>query len=409
MNRTHRWVAWFVAADLLLLTGGAWWWHEAQRAPSEPVLIADAPATSGRVGASSPQSSDQVLRIAPEGTDALRAALPAASRPGSDLGLATMDLDLCGVGPVTVRLLPAGSSGSSPELLPRPLRELPRLEAWTKVLATMEADPSERSRAAALVLRAWGLPGGQEPTFTSSSLSGMEPYARQLASMAANTRDVGVLQWAMSLCELTPRVFECSALSAEQLVLLEPDDGRHWLRLAAESPQRGNEALLRAVAAPKIGSQQPLLPAVDAALPTGVPPYIQHDLLMQAHAIGLRSVDGGLMFAAKFCPRQGGESSTICAALADALHDRGTDLITHGVGRALGERSGWPADRVAASRAAQTALMESTFDPLFSEQPFSCATVQSSNALLRDLAQFGELPAMRQMAAAAAASAATPR
>lgn len=320
-----------------------------------------------------------------------------------------MNLDLCGVGPVTVSLPPAGNTSSSFDLLPRPLGELPRLEAWTKVLATMEADPSERSRAAALVLRAWGLPGGQEVSFTPVSLAGMEPYARLLVRLAASTHDVGVLQWALSLCELTPGVPECSRLSAEKLVQLDPDDGRHWLRFAAENPQQRQEALRRAVAAPRIGTTQALLPAVEAALPAGLPPYIKHDLLMQAHAIGMRSLDSGLLFATQHCPRQGGGSPAICSALADALHDRGVDLITVVTGRALGERAGWPTDRIAASKAEQTALMESMLGPMSLEQPYACAKVQRSIEWLRDLANLGELPALRRRAAAAAASAAAPR
>lgn len=56
-----------------------------------------------------------------------------------------------------MRLPPPGTADASLELLPRPLGQHARAEAWPRVLAEMDGSPTERSRAAALVLRASGL------------------------------------------------------------------------------------------------------------------------------------------------------------------------------------------------------------------------------------------------------------
>lgn len=54
---------------------------------------------------------------------------------------------------------------------------------------------------------------------------------RQLAALAQGTRDAGVLQWALAVCEHTPRLAECQAQSVRELVALAPKDGRNWLLL----------------------------------------------------------------------------------------------------------------------------------------------------------------------------------
>jgi hypothetical protein len=298
----------------------------------------------------------QAQQLVPERIAALKTVVPAASMQASGAEPTTMNLDLCGVGPVTVRVPPAGSNASHSDLLPRPLFELPVLDAWTKVLATMEADPSERSRAAALVLRAQGLPRAKVGQSVPVTAMEVPQYALQLARMAASTRDASVLGWALSLCEAAPDAAECRALSAQQLVSLAPDDGRNWLLLAADDPTRRHEALRRAATAPIIGSLPALWPSVAAAAPEGLAPYILADLLSQAQVIVPGLPDRAMASSIGMClVRPTPELRVICTALADAVQQRSQDLPTLGLGEVLGRRLGWSAEKVSAASTRRSA------------------------------------------------------
>jgi hypothetical protein len=406
VTKPRRWGAAAVVA--LLLAGVAGWWGRDGGAPTAPAVSVAAPSTAGPSGAASAPQSAWEATVAAGRTATLAHAAPVVASNATEAAPTSINLDLCGVGPVTIRRPPKGSKEESFDALPRPLGHLARAEAWTQVLATMEADPTERSRAAALVLRASGLLWAEPSLLGPVSLPDTSPYVRQLAALAAHTRDAGVLRWALAVCDRGKDAAECQALSVQQLVALAPDDGRHWLLLAAADPKRRSEALRRAANAPTVGSMPPLWPAVNAAIPAGLPPYITQDLLLMALGVGYGLPDGSLFGVVRDCERARGEDRTTCLALADALYLRGQDLMALGIGRVLGERLGWPAERVAAARAERYQL-SAAFEPIATDQPYTCTAVQRSNALLRDIAQFGEVATLRRLSAAAAASAAAPR
>ena len=397
-----------VAALCLALAGGAWWWARGLHptpAPAPAVAAATAPSTV-LVAAEPATGREPADSIDPARPVASTVAAPRASSAAAEAGPAGTRLDLCGVGPLPIRPPAKGSGPQSFEILPGPMGHLARVEAWRRVLTAMELDPSEHSRAAALVLRASGLLELEATSnFANRALQDGLPHVLELARQAAGTRDAAVLQWALSLCERAPNAVECQALSVQQLVALAPDNGRNWLLLGKAYPQRQDEALQRAAAAPVIRSLPPLWPAVQAALPAGLPPYLMLDLAVQTIGIHAGLPDSASMNVFSACQRPRAAARAACMALADALHQRGQSLITVGIGVALGKRAGWPAEKVAAAEAESSDLMQAS-ESLLAEQPYSCDSVQRVLVWMRDTAQFGEAPTLRRMVAASAASAA---
>lgn len=394
-----------LAAGAATLVGwGLWAWFTAG-APTADARTA-APLMHGSETLGAPTAANRAEPVVASAAAAAAAAsvLPvavAAPRPTQ------MSLDLCGVGPVSIRLPPPGAPDASFELLPRPLGQHARSEAWSRVLAALDASSADSSRAAALVLRASGLLYA-EASPLAQTLPDTTPYVRQLAALAGGTRDAGVLQWALSVCQRSPRLAECQALSVRDLVALAPEDGRNWLLLAAADAGKRDEALRRAASAPGMGVIPSLTPAVEDAAPPDLPPYLLQELLV--HALGVESalVDPAMFGAFHHCRTASKEQRDSCAALADVLHQRGTDLLTLGLARSIGGLHGWSPERTARAKADE-ALLTAQFPKFDEDQPYGCANVQRTRDYFRERATLGERATLKRRAAAAAAASAATR
>lgn len=382
---------------------GVWAWISA--AP-QTVQVPAAAITQDGAGATPASSGTPVAEGGHAGFSAADApspvAPPQAPAAASAARPSQITLDLCGVGPVPVRLPPPGAADPSFELLPRPLGQHARAEAWARVLDAMDASPTERNRAAALVLRASGLFEAETSPLVQA-MPDTTPFVRQLAALAQGTRDAGVLQWALAVCERTPRLAECQALSVRELVVLAPEDGRNWLLLAAADAAGRDEALRRAASAPVIAAMPSLTPAIEAAAAADLPPYLLQDLLVHAVGVEAAQVNSRLFSALRHCREATGERRGTCLALADALQLRGPELTELGVAAGLGKRLGWSPDRVAAAKAEQLSLMAQI--PRFDmDQPYGCANVERTRDWLRERATLGERATLQRRAAAAASA-----
>lgn len=332
------------------------------------------------------------------------AAASAAGRPTH------LTLELCGIGRMSIPLPKDEAEGERWELLPRALGQYARAEAWDRVTTALDASPVERERAAAMVLRASGLLDAEAAAMQLTRRPQTTAHVQQLATLARETRDAGVLQWALALCQREPALEACKALSPRDLVALAPQDGRSWLLLAAADADRREEALQRAARAPKISSLPSLAAAVDSAAPASLPPYLRHDLQVQALGIELGLGDGWpWSFASRHCRQPENRGRPTCSALAEALQERGPDLLAMVIGRSMGESQGWPAARVTAAKGEEAGL-QAQFPAFATDQPYACATVARWRAWLLDRAAVGERGALqRRVAAASAPSAAGTR
>lgn len=313
----------------------------------------------------------------------LAPALTAASSPTS------LSLELCGVGRVSLKLSPHGQALPPDAALPH-LFQHAHEAAWPQVLAALDKNPSERGRAAALVLRASGLPGAVHPDRTA--------LVRQLAQMAAHSPDPAVYQWAWTLCHRAQGQPECQALSPQGWAERAPNDLRGWLLLAQDDPAARPMALQRAAQARDVVALPPLTPWVDAAIPPGLPPYLRVDLLMQAVGVEAAFTDTAYFYALKHCVETP-EARATCSALADNLAQRGSDSQSLSMARTIGRRVGWTPERVAAVEDIDKAVVQE-FLPKDVTEVYSCSSVERYTAWFRDLAALGARAALQQRAAA---------
>ena len=71
----------------------------------------------------------------------------------------------------------------------------------------------------------------------------------------------------------------------------------------------------------------------------------------------------------------------------------GTTLLNVGLGASLGERVGWPAERVRQITAEKDALLQLAISN--ERNRWSCDTVSRTNAFIAERAQVGEIAALR--------------
>jgi hypothetical protein len=284
--------------------------------------------------------------------------------------------------------------------------------AWPRVLATMAQSPAERSRAAALVLRR-GLQLNE--MFTLGTVPPAEPLVSLLA-MAQASPDPALLRWASNLCTLPGATSGCRELSAEGLVVREPEDMAHWLLLLQTDPSQADRTLKGAAAASQFSPVPALLPWVEAALPADLPAYLRHLLRQETHALQT-AYYGSLLSQSlgeltKRC-RSPGADRAVCRAFAENLQRQAPDVSALPSAWLIGQAQGWSQERVAAARARARALslefvrLSGPDDP--PERALSCPSIERDQRVLRDVATYGELGALRRWQAAASAPAAAPR
>jgi len=96
---------------------------------------------------------------------------------------------------------------------------------------------------------------------------------------------------------------------------------------------------------------------------------------------------------------QAGETRQTCAALAELLVTRGTNLLDMAMGVAIGKRAGWPSERVNQVTLEQHALMQALMQqvPADEDNMWSCDAVTRSNAYMGETVRVGELAAARAL------------
>jgi hypothetical protein len=252
-------------------------------------------------------------------------------------------------------------------------------------LRRMRASADERTRAAALMAL------GDHAT---------------LASLAMRTRDPTVYAFALQAClrrdARDPRAAQgCAHVSDEQATRLDPDNGAVWMKAADGARLRGETdnmvAALHRVAASTLHDPREfafLALALDA----------RPDTLSEAErvqlTIGLIGVQAGLSLPSHLALTTWcrgdlmGDANRrqLCDALARHLTTRGTLLIHAGIGRRIGERVGWSAERLERIRARLHAMGNAHTESIANAPggPVGCAALRTSERWWDQTARLGE-------------------
>ena len=225
----------------------------------------------------------------------------------------------------------------------------------------------------------------------------------RLARLAADSRDPLVYALAMGSCQpmgRAPNPGACQLLSPEQWVTIDPDNASPWLQLADAAITRRtdpSEAFHRAAQAKVLRSYWGALHGpVLSAQPPGTSALDR--LAMVADATNVSPAAAPLAPAAAFCAaallRDVNRRQT-CESLATLLVEHGDNLVDLTVGRTLGERVGWPAERLAALRDERDALMALQRERVDADQGYGCSALDKQTAYFAEVGRRGELGALR--------------
>ncbi len=296
--------------------------------------------------------------------------------------------DLCGVGRVPVPPRSSASGVHVPAELPPHLGEDAQAAARQQLLAALDAG-GLRARAVAAVWR---------------GLRRSKPDGNpELQALARGASDPVVVAWALAQCsEREP----CEGLSARDWVRLEPDNAAAW-SLLLEKGRAQTPGVLEGLARARRYQLHfgVLAGTVLAAMPQGIAPYLQSNLLVEAYGVQATVGLPSMQPLANLCrpaPPAGSPAHGVCDAVARVLADHSDTLLGHRIGLRMGELAGWPLAEVTRRRAQADAL---GFDALQinHEQPYDCPSVARVQAWTADMARMGELAALRQRARAASA------
>ncbi len=232
------------------------------------------------------------------------------------------------------------------------------------------------------------------------------PYVVSLAQMARQSTDPVAYALAYGACQspLAQGAADCAAITAQRWAELEPDNGFAWLEVAAAAAQRRDEsaraaAIERAADARRFDSHAGALlrPAAAATTATETP---LDRLAVNSAALGAYTSApiGSYHQAVMFCREsETAERRALCDRLATRLVDSDSTLLGRAMGRSIGARVGWSADRIAALDAEHQAMMwvEQRRAPE-RDSLVSCGGLAQLERRNRDLLQTGEVGAMRR-------------
>ena len=177
-----------------------------------------------------------------------------------------------------------------------------------------------------------------------------------LAMAAQHTRDPVIYAFAQQACSRPgTQPAACGLLSAHRMAVLDPQNVVPWLWVAEEATRLGNtqgvsEAVYRASLAKESRLREYAFTALAmSAIPADWPPWeavFASAHVLQIHAaLRLPSYEPMVMHCSAVNTLDANVRQT-CERLAQVLVERGDTLVDHGIGRRIGERAGWTADRV---------------------------------------------------------------
>jgi hypothetical protein len=123
---------------------------------------------------------------------------------------------------------------------------------------------------------------------------------------------------------------------------------------------------------------------------------------LATEVIGVETATGlpHYSIASQHCSSNVMQDSTVrrqCDALAELLITKGTNLLDLGIGKTIGERAGWPSERVRQFVLEQHALMQAIMlqSPSDNDKLWSCDALSRVNAYVIQRVRLGELGAAR--------------
>ena len=350
--------------------------------PLEPV-VADAPPT--RLSLNEMLASADTSRLAAQAASAAAVAMAASA------AIPPNEAEICGVGRVK-----ADDSGA-----PLNLEVIQRAaqQARERLLPVLANDADETARALGLFLQSTGSSSASDAALPAGA------SARDaLARMAVATRSPQTYGFAIRACQGQRGDGVCQMLSAEQWVQLDSSNAMLWLQVATDAQARGDaaavaEALYRASHATTADWYAGTVASMALAkLPADVRLPERGALAAELLTLQANGATPHLV-ASQYCSATAVHDSNrqqVCAALAEVLARKGSTLTDAGLSATIGQRVGWPAERVAAARDEVSAMSQLQRQSVPApNSAWGCASLVQATNQIAQVGQGGELNTMR--------------
>ena len=350
--------------------------------PPEPVIADTAPTRL---------SLNEMLASADTSRFAAQAASAAAAAMAASAVIPPNEAEICGVGRVK-----ADDSGA-----PLNLEAIQRAaqQARERLLPVLANDADETARAVGLFLQSTGRSSATDATLPAGA------SARDaLARMAVATRSPQTYGLAIRACQGQRGDGACQMLSAEQWVQLDPGNAMPWLQVATDAQVRGDaaavaEALYRASNATTADSYAGSFASLALAkLPADVRLPERGALAAELLTLQANGATPHLV-ASQYCSVTAVHDSNrqqVCSALAEVLARKGGTLTDASLSATIGQRVGWPAERVAAARDEVSAMYQLQKQSVPAPNTaWGCASMIQMVNQIAQVGQGGELNTMR--------------
>ena len=303
------------------------------------------------------------------------------------------EIEVCGVGKVKLDGDDLAATGKYLDALTKNSR--------LRWLAALRSSGDYRERAAGLYL--------QDFFDRDSPQMDQEAARDELVQLALATNDAAIVALAYTKCLKGGNIASegaCPQLTLDGWTRADADNAVPWLQLADKARREGDvtaEAAAMAHAA-QAHEYEPynwsLFSFTQAAMPNDVAAADRWILTTQV--IGVEAaMPMPYQPLFQYCSRDAQSDVAVrrqCNALAELMLNKATTLLEFSMGKSLGARVGWPADRVdkltQETKASMQAINEMTgTDP---KQQWSCDSVARGNAFMSEWNELGERGLARQ-------------
>jgi hypothetical protein len=300
-------------------------------------------------------------------------------------------------------------------------------QARERIRSALDRSPDPVARAAGLVLggpvagagdcsgaacqggagrlAASGIPREKEADDAEAPAPARDALAR--LALAGSSPQVYALAWhACHTQAAQGAAGACQMLSAEQWARLDADNAVPWMDVAQRAQARGDastaaEALFRVAKARTMDARWgSLASAALKQVPRDVSAVDAVQVASELLAFETGAVLSGFQAASAHCRAPllvDTNRQQQCAEIADTFALRGRTLLEFTMGVAMGERVGWPAFRVEATKLERDAMAQAMLlsRPAESGAP-TCKSARQQAAYLHAVASQGELAVARQ-------------
>jgi hypothetical protein len=228
--------------------------------------------------------------------------------------------------------------------------------------------------------------------------------SESLALQAITTRDANLYAVAFYQCQ-ERKSPACDAITGERWLTIDAENAVPWLFVAQAAGKRKDEiaagaALKRASELAKYDKRIPKLDLIlqDSAV-RSLPLLEQAEianLLVGSYLSAETALSYGNVFQyCKFAQQGASDRRNVCDKLGNLMVERDSTLLAFAIGTSIGEKAGWPQERLDKLKAERLAYSQTAQNQFLDTNMVSCDGAIAQREWIANIIEFGELAALR--------------